>query len=152
MYKPNVPDEIWLGRGDYSFWTDWKVNGWVWLATLIAAANDILFRSWMKQLPSPLPLIITVLPFLAILLWMRSVGRWVRGMDELHLRITLLAMLFATSATFFIALLWHRLREAGAFAAWPRAVEFDPLTITHVFLLMTFFYFLGNHVFTRRYQ
>jgi hypothetical protein len=157
MNKPNKPDEIWLGKQDYSMWTDWKVNGWLFVATIVSGFCDIVFRSQVRQWPVALQAIVAVVPFVAILFWMRTLGRWIRGMDELHRRITLEAVLFTTSATFLFVMLWHRLDRAGVFQATfpggrnPEA-SWDIGTIGHVFLLMTFFYFVGYRVCSRRYE
>ena len=157
MNKPNHPDEIWLGKREYSMWTDWKVNRWLFAATIMSGLCDILFRSHVQQWPLWLRTLAAVLPFVAILLWMRSLSNWVRGMDELHRRIASEAILFTTSATFFFVLVWQRLEEVGVFqAAFPgipnSAASWDIDTICHVFLLLTFFYFLGYHLTNRRYQ
>ena len=151
MNKPNLPDEIWLGKKEYSMWTDWRVNGWLFTATIMSAASDIMVPHLVKQWPLALRATIAVVPFLAILLWARSLARWVRGMDELHSRITLAAILFATNACFFFVLLWHRLDKAGVFPS-TAGFSWDIATVGHVFLLMTFFYFLGYRIFNRRYQ
>ena len=155
--RPNTPDEIWLGKKDYSLWTDWKVNGWLFLATLISGACDILFPHEVSQWPLVLRAVVAIVPFLALLLWARSLARWVRGMDELHRRITLAAILFTTSATFFFVMAWHRLDKAGVFqAAFPVGrspnASWDIATVGHVFLLMTLFYFVSYAVFNRRYR
>jgi hypothetical protein len=100
---------------------------------------------------------IAVMPFLALVLWMRSLAGWIRGMDELHRRITVAATLASVSATFFFVVLWHRLERAGFFRAiFPpgRTSEatWDISTVGHIFLLMTLFYFAGYRFFNRRYQ
>ena len=155
--KPNLPDEIWLGKKEYSMRTDWKVNGWLSVAALISCASDFLFPRQVNQWHVALRTIIALAPFLAILLWARSLARWIRGMDELHRRITLAAVLFTVSATFFLVMLWHRLDKAGVFEAiFPAGnnpdASWDIGTVGHIFLLLTFFYFLGYRIFTRRYQ
>jgi len=78
-------------------------------------------------------------------------------MDELHRRITLAAILFTVSASFFFVVLWHRLERAGVFQAiFPSTnasdARWDIGTVGHIFLLMTFCYFLGYRIFNRRYQ
>jgi hypothetical protein len=151
MNKPNLPDEIWLGREAYSAWKDLRVNGWLMAAALISGASDIVFRGAVQQWPVPWQAIVAVIPFLAILLWARNLARWIRGMDELHRRITVSAVLFATGASFFVVMLWHRLVSAGAFPAQARA-SWDIGTLAHVFLLLTFFYFVGHRIFNRRYE
>ena len=155
--KLNTPDEIWLGKKEYSFWTDWKVNGWLFVATFVSCASDIMFPGQVREWPMALRGLVTVAPFIALLLWVRSLARWIGGMDELHRRITVAAILFTVSATFFVVMLWHRLARAGVwdavFSPGGRAVaSWDIVTIGHVFLLLTFCYFLGYRIFNRRYQ
>ena len=151
MNKPNVPDEIWLGKAEYSAWKDLKVNGWLMAAALISGASDIVFRSAVRQWPVYWQVTVALLPFVALLLWVRSLLGWVRGMDELHQRITLSAILFSTGASFFVVMLWQRLVSAGALSAGA-AASWDIGTLAHVFLLMTLFYVIGHRIFNRRYE
>ena len=152
--KPNIPDEVFLGGNkEYSWRTDLKVNGWLMLAVLMSGASDFFFAHQVKQLDVVLRTLIALAPFFAILLWARSLAQWIRGMDELHRRITLAAVLFAVSATFFFVMAWHRLEVAGFFEAiCPGRKSWDIATVGHVFLLMTLFYILGHTIFNRRYK
>ena len=155
--KPNVPDEIWLGKKEYSAATDWKVNGWLFVATIVSGFTDIMFPHVVREWPVAVRAVVAVIPFIALLFWIRSLARWIRGMDELHRRITQAAILFTVSATFFFVVLWHRLDKAGVFQAiFPSShrstTSWDIATVGHIFLLMTFCYFLGYRIFNRRYQ
>ena len=151
MNQPNHPDEIWLGKKEYSIWTDWRVNGWLFVATIISAASDIMFPHWVRQCPVSLRAAIAAAPFLAILLWVRSLAQWIRGMDELHRRLMLSAILFATGATFFVVIFCHRLDAVGVFPS-KLGASWDIATVGHSFLLMTCFYFLGYRVCSRRFR
>jgi len=154
--KLNVPNEIWLGNKEYSWRMDWKVNGWLFVATLISAFCDIIFCHTVWQWPLGGRVGIVIAEFLTLALWARSLVRWIRGMDEMHRRITVSAVLFAVGATFFVLMLWHRLDCAGffnfAFGQPKNGGRWDICTVGHGFLLLTFFYFLGHTVFNRRYQ
>lgn len=154
--KPNVPGEIFLGNQEYSWRMDWQVNGWLFVATLISAFCDIIFVSAVKQWPLGWRVGIVVAQFLALLLWSRSLARWIRGMDEMHARITINAVLFAVGATFFVLLFWHRLEAAGLFNVIlpkPRSGGgWDIMTVGHGFLLLTLFYFIGHSRFNRRFK
>jgi hypothetical protein len=152
--KPNIPDEIFLGGSKlYSWRTDLRVNGWLMAAMLMSAASEFIFAQQVRQLDITLRMLIAVAPFLVLLLWMRNLVQWIQGMDEFHRRITLAAVLFAVSATFFFVLLWHRLEMAGFFEAiCPGRKSWDIVTLGHVFLLMTLFYILGHTIFNRRYK
>lgn len=153
----NVPDEIWFGKKEYSFRVDNKVNGWLCWAALISGASDLAFIRQIAHLPVAWRCLIALAPFLAILLWAWNLARWIRGMDELHQRITLATILFTVSATFFCVLLWQRLDKAGFFQAiFPSAVNpgalWDIGTVGSVFVLLLIFYVLGHFIFNRRYQ
>lgn len=151
--KPNVPGEIFLGDQDYSWRMDWNVNGWLFVATIISGVCDIMFPHTVQQWALPWHLGIVLAEFLAILLWTRSLARWIRGMDELHRQITVSAVAFAVSATFFFVMIWHRLEVAGVFQAiFPGRKSWDILTVGHCFLLLTLFYFVGQTRFNRRYK
>ena len=157
--KPNLPDELDLigGKKDYSLRTDWKVNGWLYAAVIISGASDVFFLQQIREWPMALRTMVVLAPFLALLVWMRSFARWIRGMDELHRRITLAACFFATAATLFVVTAWHRLDREGIFQALFR-MELKPgggWDIGGVWLilgLMTGFYILGGKIFNRRYE
>ncbi|WP_367872913.1 hypothetical protein [Luteolibacter sp. Populi] len=152
-YKPNVPNEICPGKEGYSWQTDRRVNSWLFLAVLISAASGFFFPGQVRELPVAWRTMIALSPFLILPLWAGSVVRWVRGMDELHRRITTAAVLFAVSACFFFVLLWHRLEVAGFFEALvPGRNGWDIGTIGHISLLFVLFYGLGYSIFNRRYQ
>ena len=153
--KPNLPDEIWLGKKEYSAWTDWRVNGWLFVATIISGAADIVFVHVVKEWSIAMRAVVAVVPFLALLLWVKNLSHWIRGMDELHRRITVAATLFSVSATFLLVVLWHRLDVAGVFQAlFPggKDAKWDIVTVGHIFLLMTICYFAGYRMFNSRYQ
>lgn len=154
--KLNVPGEIFLGNQQYSWRADWQVNGWLFVATLISAFCDIIFAQRVRHWPVGWQVSMVAAQFFAIVLWTRSLARWIRGMDEMHARITTNAILFAVSVTFFILSLWHRLWAAGLFdLIFPKphgGSTWDILTVAHGFLLLTLFYFIGFSHFNRRYK
>lgn len=154
--KPNVPGEIFLGDAEYSWRAEWKVTGWLSVATIISGLADVMFPHVVRQWPLAGRIAVPLAEFAAILLWARGLNRWIRGMDELHRRITSASVLFAVSATFFVLMLWHRLDSAGLFNAvfgQPRGGgSWDICTVAHGFLLLTLFYFAGHKIFNRRYQ
>ncbi len=154
MDKPNIPDEIFLGGSkQYSWRTDCRVNGWLMVAVLMSGASDFFFAQQVRQLDVAWRTVIALAPFLVLPLWMRNLAQWIRGMDELHRRITLAAVLFTVSATFFFVLLWHRLEAAGFFEAiCPGRKSWDIGTVGHEVLLLTFFYILGHTIFNRRFK
>jgi hypothetical protein len=155
--KLNIPDEICPGNPQYSPWTDLRVNGWLLVAALISGAADILFPGVVAQWHVAVRVGIVLAQFLAIALWIRSLLRWIAGMDELHRQVTLKPVLFATCATLFAVMLWHRLAAAGIFSG-PATVGNGPgasgeiLTVAHVFLLLTVTYFASYFAVRRRYE
>jgi hypothetical protein len=154
--KPNVPGEIFMGEKDYSCRTDWRVNGWLFVAAIISALADIMFPHIVRHWPQAARVGIVLAEFLAIALWAQSLTRWIRGMDELHRRITTSAVLFSVGATFFFLMFWRRLDSAGLFNSLfgvPKGGgSWDICTVGHGFLLLTLFYFAGFSRFNRRFK
>src|SRR3954470_6805691 len=111
--KPNVPGEICLGEKEHSWRIDWQGNSWAFVAKLISAFSDIVFANVVRQWPLEMRVSVVIVEFFAVGLWVRSLVRWIRGMDEMHRRITVAAILFAISAAFFFLMLWRRLDAAG---------------------------------------
>jgi len=68
-----------------------------------------MFRRQVNERHIALRIVVALAPFLAILLWVRNWFRWIRGLNELHRRITVAATFFATSASFILVMIWHRL-------------------------------------------
>jgi len=154
--KPNVPGEIFMGEAEYSWRADWKVNGWLFVATIISALADVMFGHVVRQWPLAGRVAVPIAEFAAIVLWARGLYQWIRGMDELHRRITTASVLFSVSAKFFVLLLWHRLSVAGlfdvVFGPTKTGGSWDINTVGHGFLLLTVFYFVAYSRFNRRYQ
>lgn len=151
--KPNIPGEIFLGNQDYSVRMDLKVSGWLVVATLLSCFSDIICPGLVSHWPLTWRVGLVLAQFAALLLWVRNLTAWIRGMDELHRHITQTAVLFAVGATFLFVMLWHRLEVAGLFEALlPGRKGWDICTVGHEFLLLTLFYFIGHTLFNRRYQ
>jgi hypothetical protein len=154
--KPNDPNEIFWGK-EYSWRMDSKVNGWLTLAVLISAFSEIIFGHQVSQWPLGWRVGLVLAEFLAIALWIRAMVRWVRGMDELHRRITTAVVLSAVSATFFFMMLWHRLDRVGLFNAVfgpPKkpGASWDICTVGHGFHLLIVFYGIAQFIVNRRYK
>jgi hypothetical protein len=149
--NPNLPDEIDVRKKDYSFRADLKVNGWMFIALVISGATDVFFPDEIKTWHPAWRAIIAIAPFPAILVWVRDLTRWIRGMDELHRFITLTTIVFAMSATLFVVALWHLLTEAGIWQTFFLHF-FDPNSVWVMLSLMMAFYFHGYRIFNRRYQ
>jgi hypothetical protein len=148
--KPNLPESVQPGEY-YSLWIDLKVNGWMLVAILLSIVSDMFFPGEIKTWQPAWQAIIAIAPFPAILLWVRDLTRWIGGMDELHRRITLTAIVFAVSATLFVLALWHLLVRAGI---WQTLFQqfFDFNSVWVILSLITALYFHGYRIFNRRYQ
>jgi len=160
--KPNDPEELFHPR-KYCLWTDVKVNFWLLFAMVAGATNIFLFHSrlaWRANYqtwPVGLRATIELVPLLAALLWVRSMARWMRGMDELNRRITLEAWLFAAAATLWVFSLWPLLDGAGVSAVVLKATNFhlevlDKLNLPLTLGMLSAFYILGHFIINRRYK
>jgi hypothetical protein len=146
--KPNDPEEC-INFKRNSWRTDTKVNYWLFIAVVAGLANEILFHTIVPPLngvlrenfltwPVEIRIIIESVPLLAGLLWARSLARFIRGMDELHRRITIEAWLIAALATLGFLSIWPLLDAAGISASVYRATHF-PGEFTdkpHIFLVL----------------
>jgi len=164
--KPNIPQVVLPGK-NYSLLADMKINGWLFASWPIIFLSDLwLFNH--EDCPLMLRVIIALIPLAMCLLWIRGVARWIRGMDELHRRITLEACLFAITWTFFVITAWQHLKHEGILEAIFRSshsflgelalgfnlaglTEYDfyyPLAVS----LLCSFFFLGHTIFNRHYK
>ena len=140
-----------------------KVNFWLFFAMVGGAANIFLFHSRLPlqesyhTWPIGVRAALEFIPLFAALLWVRSMARWMRGMDELYRRVTLEAWLFAAAATLWVLSLWPLLDRSGVSTAVLRATNFHlealdqpnlPLTLG----ILVVFYILGHSIFNRRYK
>jgi hypothetical protein len=152
--KPNLPEEIMFGPA-YSLRANLKANTWAFLAMLLSLAGDILLAQHDDWSVFP-KVIIAMVPLFISLLWVRSFVRWVRGMDEMHRRISLEACLFATVVTLFVVTTWHLLDQAGVFQPGVLPARWHPDSHFHTasfpISLVLGFYFVGYAIFKRRYQ
>ena len=152
--KPNLPEEIMFGPS-YSLRANLKANSWAFVAMLLSWAGDQLLslpRDWTVVQRA----IIALVPLLVGLLWVRDFVRWVRGMDEMHRRLSMEACLFATGVTLFVVTVWHILDKAGVFQAGSHMARLHLdshfRTASFPISLVLAFYFLGYAIFKRRYQ
>ena len=97
----------------------------------------------------PLRALVALSPLLPSLLYVRSITRWMRGMDELQRRIQLEACLFATTGTIFIATAVNLLGMAGVLQA--TRIQ-NGLGWEGMFAFVIAFSVLGNLIINRRYR
>lgn len=152
--KPNVPDELILIDKQFSWRTAWNVNRWLFLAFVISVMCDIVFPDVVKQWPVKWRVTVVLAEFITVLFSVFDAARWIRCMDELQRRITLAALFFAVSASFFFFLLWLRLDAAKFFHAvfGPPISTWGIYSVAHVYALLSFFYGIGFLIFKRRYK
>jgi hypothetical protein len=130
MDKPILPDSVQPGR-HYSFRADMKLN------------------AWSAEWGVPLRILVALSPLLPSLLYVRSIARWIRGMDELQRRIQVEACLFATTGTIFLATAFNLLGMAGVLQATriQNGVGWEGM-----FASVVAFFVLGNFVVNRNYR
>ncbi len=146
MDKPIFPESVRPGR-HYSFRSDMKLNAWAFVAVVSAFFSRIALHhgvDWSVTLRA----FIALSPILPSLLYVRSIARWIRGMDELQRRIQLEASLFATTGTIFVATAFNLLNSREIRV--PRLE--NGLGWEGTFALVILFYILGNIVINRRYR
>src|SRR5690349_19505400 len=84
---PILPEAVRPGK-HYSFAADMKLNAWA----LVDVVASFVARGLLKNHPNwdaPLRSVIALTPILPSLLYVRSIARWIGGMDELQRRIQL---------------------------------------------------------------
>lgn len=150
MNKPNLPDELEPLKKDYSFQKDFKVNGWGYFAMALSFAGDVLLARH-KEWPVLWRTMLALSPIIPALLWGRSFARWIRGMDELHRRMTVEVCLFATTATLFFFAALRPLANAGIFQPFEN-LGIDLHTWWGVSWLLICFYLLGSKILYRRFK
>jgi len=152
--KPNLPEEIMFGPA-YSLRANLKANTWAFVAMLLSLAGDELLARYNDWGAVP-RVIIAMVPLLVSLFWVRGFVRWVRGMDELHRRVTLGAFLFGTTLYLAFNAGWPLLIRADIFSAlnltrWH--LERMPFyNCTFTICLTYLFSGLGYAIFNRRYK
>ena len=158
--KPNIPDEIGLWTGKPYSWQD-SVKagaGWMMLVYLTDVPGAYLIAHH-KEWPMVLRIGITLIPIAAALLYVRGVVHWIRGMDELHRKITLTSFGFATVSYLFLAAAWSQLVErAGIFEDVFHLTRLQTLermpfsNCTFIIALTWVLFCLGFTIFNRRYK
>jgi len=147
MTNPVFPEAVRPGH-HYSFQADLRLNAWAFVAVAVAFLARWLLRhhhDWSTLLQA----IVAVTPLLPSLLYVRSIARWIGGMDELQRRIQLEACLFATTGTVFIATALGLLESAGVLNSTRLQ---HGLGWEGTFATVLFFYVLGNATCNRRFR
>jgi hypothetical protein len=150
----NIPGEIVIADQEFSLRKAWMVNAWLFVAALTSALSDVIYSQALRQWPVGLRLGILLFEYAAVLLWVRRLARWIRGMDEMHRQVTLATLLFSVSATLIFTLLWLRLEVGGFFEALIGAhTGFGMGTLSFAILGHSIFYGIGHYlIFNRRFK
>ena len=142
-----LPEAVRPGK-NYSFVADMKLNAWALVALLMAFVSRWLLRKhsgWGVLLQTT----VALLPLVPSLLYVRSIARWIAGMDELQRRIQLEACLFATTGTVFLVTALGLLQGVEVLAS---------IRLQHglgwegTFAAIVVFYILGNMISNRGYK
>jgi hypothetical protein len=147
MDKLILPEAVRPGR-HYSFRADMRLNAWAFVALLVAFATRWLLQNhhdWGAGLRS----ILALSPLVPSALYVRSIVRWIGGMDELQRRIQLEASLFATTGTVFLATALSLLGSGGVLASTRLQ---HGLGWEGTFAAIVVFYIMGSALFNRRYR
>jgi drug/metabolite transporter (DMT)-like permease len=150
MDKPNrlnTPDFCNPFSGHYSFKKDIKLNAWLLVATVFYAINMVAGKrhpEWSPAIRATLALV----PLLPGLLYIRSLMRFVRGMDELQRRIQLEAWLFAAIGTILVGMAISTLNSSGVH--WD-GVE-NGLGMGQAFLVAFVLWLVATAMANRRYK
>jgi hypothetical protein len=151
--KPNVPEELGIGK-DY-WWRIVPKTGvlWMWLVF----ATDVPGQWLIKHHPEMsvfLRAAIAAIPPVAAAVYATTVLRWIRGMDELHRRLTIESFLFATTAYLLLGAGWSALDVAGVWKAVNAAsgLHFDavPWTNCSFIICMTYVLFGAGYSMAKR--
>jgi hypothetical protein len=147
MNETILPDAVRPGK-HYSFRADLKLNAWAFVALVVAFVARWLLRH-QPGWSSPMQSLVALSPLLPSLMYVRSIARWIRGMDELQGRIQLEACLFATTGTVFIATAVSLLAGFGLLQSTRLQ---HGLGWEGTFAVVVLLYILGNIVADRRYR
>jgi hypothetical protein len=121
-----------------------KLNTWAFVAVFLA----FVARLWLHrhaEADAVLRAIVALSPLLPSLFYVRSVAKWIRGMDELQGCLQLKACLFATIGTIFVMTAFSLLESVGILHGHGLGWEggFASVVVLYIF---------GNVIFNRRYQ
>ena len=110
-----------------------------------------------KDCPLALRTVIALIPLAATFFYVRSVVRWIRGMDELYRRIAVESFLFATVAFLFLSATWFLLSHAGIWHAVAQStglhLERMPFSNCTFIICLTYVFFgVGYSIIKRGYQ
>ena len=98
--------------GRYSFKKDLRLNAWLLVATAVYVAVLVPLKNH-PEWPPLTRCVLTLLPLIPGMLYLRSCLRFIRGMDELQRRIQLEAWLFASLGSLIVGTVINALNANG---------------------------------------
>ena len=148
MNKPNTIESVTPGSGQYSFRKDMRLNAWLAVATAVYLAVKFLLQGHPEWSPL-LRGLLELAPLLPGLFYVRTVVRYVRGMDELQRRIQFDALLFASLGALIIGTILNTL-AAHDVVVWQELK--GGLGLGGTFVVTLFLYLVGTATALRRYK
>jgi hypothetical protein len=134
-------------RDLYSFKKDLLQSFWLIVAGAVTVYSQVLLDKYTGSGPA-LKWLLALSPFAPLLLYVRTIMRAIRGLDELQRRIQLEAWLFAAIGTIFVATAINVLHENDLLA-----MLFQPgLGLPGATVIMFLLLMLGGLIANRRYQ
>ena len=129
-----------------------RLRGFV--AALTSALSDVIYSAELRHWPMAGRLAVFIFEYAAVLLWVRRLVKWIRGMDEMHRQMTLATLLFSVTSTLLFTLFWLRLEVGGFFEAIIGCrTGFGMGTLSFAILFHSIFYGVGHLlIFNRRYR
>uniref|UniRef100_UPI00404A0B6A hypothetical protein n=1 Tax=Cephaloticoccus sp. TaxID=1985742 RepID=UPI00404A0B6A len=134
-------------RDQYSFKKDLLQSFWLIVAGAVTVYSHVLLEKYAGSGPT-LKWLLALSPFAPLLLYVRTVLRAIRAMDELQRRIQLEAWIFAAIGTIFATTAINVLHENGLLT-----MLFQPgLGLPGATVIMFLLLMLGGFMANRRYQ
>ena len=134
-------------RDQYSFKKDLLQSFWLIVAGAVTVYSHVLLEKYAGSGPT-LKWLLALSPFAPLLLYVRTVLRAIRAMDELQRRIQLEAWIFAAIGTIFATTAINVLHENGLLT-----MLFQPgLGLPGATVIMFLLLMLGGFMPNRRYQ
>ena len=154
--EPSLPEEIGLGKF-YSWRSSLKAGaGWMILVFLTDLPGGY-FTQQHGDWPLAVRALLAALPVVATLLYVRSVARWIRHMDELHRGVAVESFLWALVAYLSLNMAWYLLGRAGVWEALAHDaglhLEQMPFSNCTFIICLTYLFFgISYSILNRRYQ
>jgi hypothetical protein len=154
--KLNQPEDI--GISPRACFRDSFKAGAAWMILVyLTDIPGLYVLSHHASWPLALRCVITLVPLLFAFQYVRSIARWIRGMDELHRALSVESFAFATVAYLFIATAWFLFGHAGLWNAISDSTNVHLERIpwndcTFIICMIHVLFGIGYSIFKRRFQ